>query len=259
MQKVVVIGAGNVAHHLGFALKKAGIDIIQVCSTTLESARSLGAKLDTDFTHDIGGIVSKADLYLIAIKDEEIKRVAAKLAQTDGVIVHTSGSTSMDVLANSGKNTIGVFYPLQTFSKKVNLSQSQYPLCIEGNTSETEKSLIELAEKLVGRHNVHHINSKQRKALHVAAVFGCNFSNHMQVIAEQLLEREGMNYGLLSSLIKETLEKLLNNKPSASQTGPAIRNDQKVINDHLQYLKNDPDSMELYKIITNSIIKNQIK
>ena len=73
MKKVVVIGAGNVAHHLGVSIKKAGLDILQVYSRTIDSARSLGAKLNADFINDISKISEKADLYLIAVKDAHIK------------------------------------------------------------------------------------------------------------------------------------------------------------------------------------------
>ena len=259
MKKVVVIGAGNVAHHLGVSIKNAGLDILQVYSRTIESARSLGSKLNADFISDISQISKKADLYLIAVKDAHIKTIVTKLNQVNGVIVHTSGSIAMNELSNSGKNAIGVLYPLQTFSKTVELCHSIYPICVEANTAETEKMLCGLAGKIVGVKNVYLLNSNQRKAVHVAAVFACNFSNHMHVIAEKLLEKEDMDYGLLSTLIQETSEKLLKNKPSASQTGPAKRNDQEVINDHLQFLANDPGSMELYQMITNSIIENHPK
>ena len=170
MQNVVIIGAGNVAHHLGAAMQNAGLKIIQVYSRSMEAARTLGEKLNTEFTNDLKLISEKADLYLLAITDGQIKSIASELKQGHGVLAHTSGSISIDVLANTNRPN-GVFYPLQTFSKNVDLGHLVYPICVEANDPEAEQTLCDLAEKLVGEQNVYRVNSEQRKALHVAAVF----------------------------------------------------------------------------------------
>ena len=62
MMKIVLIGAGNVATHLGIALQKAGCLILQVYSRTEESASALAARLSVDYTIVPDEIRRDADL-----------------------------------------------------------------------------------------------------------------------------------------------------------------------------------------------------
>ncbi len=43
-KRIVLLGAGNVAHHLAPALLKAGVNLCQIYSRTVEAARELGMK-----------------------------------------------------------------------------------------------------------------------------------------------------------------------------------------------------------------------
>ena len=99
------------------------------------------------------------------------------------------------------------------------------------------------------------INTEQRKRLHIAAVFSCNFTNYLFSISEEILTKGNSEFNLLLPIIKQTVEKLNNNKPSAVQTGPAKRGDIKVIQNHLNSLK-DKQTREIYRLISNAIMKN---
>ena len=249
MKNIILIGSGNVATHLGTSLRKRGFKIVQVWSKHIKNAKILASKLNCDCTSSLNQL-KKADLYILAVKDDVISKVLSKLQNI--AIVHTSGSISIDVFDNNFTNH-GVFYPLQTFSKNLDLDVSEIPICIEAKNNEFENKLIDLGRQLSG--NVVKMNSEQRKQLHIAAVFACNFSNHMYTISAEILSKSNIDFKLLLPLINQTVKKLENNKPSDMQTGPAKRDDEKVINAHLEKME-DETTKKIYQLISNAIINS---
>ncbi|MDA3952471.1 MAG: DUF2520 domain-containing protein [Bacteroidales bacterium] len=247
---IVILGAGNVATHLSIALKKAGFLIKCVYSKTIPAAKTLALKVDSHYTNEINQIPVEADLYIIAVKDEIIEEIIKHIKLKYGVIVHTAGSISIDVFKGRFKN-YGVFYPLQTFSISRNIDFSNIPICIESSNKVLENKLSNLANSL--SNSVHLINSKERKWLHLSAVFASNFANHMYSQASEILSQSGVSFDLLKPLITETAQKAIDNDPIKAQTGPAIRNDQNVINKHLEMLKNNPEFEKIYRILSDSI------
>ena len=248
MKNIILIGSGNVATHLGIALKNSNYRIVQVYSKSIENAKVLANKLDAHFTNDLTKLKS-ADLIIVSINDDAILSVFSQIKNT--AIVHTSGSVELDIL--KGKFTdYGVFYPLQTFNKEVDINISEIPFCIEGNSLEFEKKLIVIAKTL--SNNVVKMNSQQRKKLHIAAVFACNFSNHMYSIADNLLTKNNIDFKILLPLIRKTIANLESNSPKDVQTGPAKRKDANIIQEHIATIKEN-EIKELYQKISANIIK----
>ena len=247
---IVILGAGNVATHLSLALKKADFNIKCVYSKTIQSAKELALKVDAHYTNEINHIPVEADLYIIAVKDDVIKSVVGQLDMEYGIVVHTAGSIPINIFENKFSN-YGVFYPLQTFSKARNMDFSGIPLCIEANTKPLEDILIRLAQQLTTV--VELVDSQQREVLHLAAVFACNFSNHMYAAAFDILKKSGITFDLLKPLIAETVQKAMDSNPVKAQTGPAVRNDQKVISKHLEMLKDKPELEKIYRFVSESI------
>ena len=247
MKNIILIGSGNVATHLGINLKNNNFNIVQVISSTLKNAETLATKLDSDFSNNISDL-KKADLIIVAVSDNEIGNVANQIINTP--IVHTSGSVGLEVFKNN--NNAGVFYPLQTFNTNVEVAFKEVPICIEANNKDFEEKIVKLAQNISG--NVVKMDSKQRKKLHIAAVFSCNFTNHMFSIADDILQKSNIDFNLLHPLIRQTSKKIEKYSPKNVQTGPGKRNDKKIIENHLQSL--EKNQRELYKLITNSIILN---
>jgi predicted short-subunit dehydrogenase-like oxidoreductase (DUF2520 family) len=102
--------------------------------------------------------------------------------------------------------------------------------------------------------NVQKINSEQRKILHVAAVFACNFSNHLYTIAASILADHRLSFDLLKPLIAETADKIKLNEPAKMQTGPAIRKDVKTMNAHLKLLSTDKKLKKIYTLMSDHIM-----
>lgn len=249
--KIVLLGSGNVATHLGLALKAAGEEIIQVWSRSMENASALAVKLGAEATCALSEVSPDADIYIIAVNDDAIADVAARLPDKNKLVVHTSGSTGIDVLMQASAQ-IGVLYPLQTFSKIKPVDFSEIPIAVEGNSAEVVATLKSLAEKL--SHKTLEMSSAQRLILHVAAVFACNFTNHLYNIASGVLKQRGLDFELIRPLIAETAGKIQTNEPHKVQTGPAVRNDLATMSRHMEALKEQPQLAEMYRMLSESIV-----
>lgn len=233
--QIFIIGSGNVAFHLVRAYSEAGIKAIGINPHTLE------------------GIPASPGTGIIAVRDDAISEVASRLAHKGfSCIAHTSGSVGIEALEGAAART-GVFYPLQTFSKDRELTYSEIPFFIEGNSPETEEGLRMLA-RIISK-DVRHADSSMRRRMHVAAVFACNFSNHLVAIADSILREDNADYRVLLPLMRETIAKLEHLSPERAQTGPAARGDIRIIESHEKMLSSRPEIKELYHTISESILR----
>ncbi|MBB6611484.1 DUF2520 domain-containing protein [Pontibacter sp. Tf4] len=250
---ITIVGAGNVAWHLAPALQAAGHKITAIYSRTLAHAKELSRRLsDTLATQSLDFTTIATDVVLIAVPDAVIVAVANELKVKPGAILaHTSGSQPLTVLQTIAGERAGVFYPLQTFSKQKPVDLQQVPVLVEGVMEETTKVLEELAQSI--SRQVARVDSEKRKQLHLAAVFACNFTNHLLGISHELLQHAGLPINLLQPLVQETIEKATAHHPFTVQTGPAIRHDQNVIEEHLRLLQTEPELQQLYRLLTDSI------
>jgi predicted short-subunit dehydrogenase-like oxidoreductase (DUF2520 family) len=254
--KIAIIGAGNLASRVSIELFRNGSEIVQVYSRTIKSASKLASEFDCDFTNDTSQISPNADIYLIAVSDMALDSILETANFNNKLIAHTAGSVPMKALAKYSQN-YGVFYPLQTFSKNREIEFENVPFCIEANNSKNEGILMKLAATISG--DVRKIDSEQRKQLHLAAVFACNFVNHMYALAFEMIKDNNLSFDILRPLIAETAAKIEQIEPGAAQTGPAVRMDMNVIQKHLDVLSNKPGLSELYEKISLSINQLQEK
>jgi predicted short-subunit dehydrogenase-like oxidoreductase (DUF2520 family) len=248
--KIVFLGSGNVATHLAKALHGAGHRIIQVFSPTEENATLLAGKVGAEAVSRLPLINTEADFYLFCVKDDALQEVILQMPQTKGVWAHTAGSLPMR-LFSSRKVEYGVIYPLQTFSKARELHFSDIPLFIEGSTPATVFFLENMARSI--SREVHQLPGEKRGYLHLAAVFACNFVNHMYALSSEILLREDIPFAMLRPLIAETAAKVTEMTPREAQTGPAARNDEEVMHNHLELITH-PQMKELYRLISKSIM-----
>lgn len=189
----------------------------------------------------------EVDCFLLAVNDEVIGMLAAKLP-TNSLVIHTSGATEISVF--SDHNRRGIFYPIQSFSYERSVAFSELPVGIEASNSKDLKFLEKLA--LVIQAKPVHLDSTQRKALHLSAVLVNNFSNHLFTKAAKICEENKIPFELLKPLIKETVDKLDDLSPKRAQTGPALREDRKTISAHLSMIEKS-ELKKLYTLFTSSI------
>ncbi|KAF2513921.1 Rossmann-like and DUF2520 domain-containing protein [Flavobacterium foetidum] len=249
MIQITIIGSGNVAQHLikTFTASKF-VEIKQVFSRKKEALLHLidAEKIITDLNE-----LQTADLHIISVSDNAISEVSSLLPFNNQLVAHTSGTSSIEILDN--KNRRGVFYPLQTFSKSKEVDFTIIPFCLEAENTADYK-LLETVAKSVST-VVYPINSEQRKALHVAAVFVNNFTNHLYQIGQEICEENQIPFEILKPLILETSDKIKTLSPAEAQTGPAKRFDSNTIDAHLAFIQNE-NQKNIYKILTQSIQHN---
>lgn len=252
IQNVTLIGAGNVAHHLGRALYSAGVAITQVYSRNQQRSRNLAGLVSSE---PISGFESlrPSGLVILAVSDQAIPQVSALIAPylpPDSFVVHTSGATPSAVIA-AHFDRYGVFYPLQSLTIGKEVAFREVPLCIHA-ASESDLALLEELGRRISD-SVHRIDDNQRLWLHMTAVVVNNFPNHLFRLAEQILADHNLSLDLLRPLILETARKVQDQSPADMQTGPARRGDQVTIDAHLQLLEDYPQLREVYETITASI------
>lgn len=259
--KIAIIGHGNVATHLMNAFATTPHEAVQVNSRTLV------------------GLPADAALYLICVKDDAIAAVAEKLSEklterlpaetlsdelspersaaeeaspsgySGGVVAHTSGSVGIEALAAHRHR--GVWYPMQTFTKGDTIDYTEIPVFIEASDAESLSLLRRAAESFAG--TVVEADAGQRKALHLAAVFACNFTNRLFGIADEVLRSAGLNFELMLPLIRQSVSKVSRMSPAEAQTGPASRGDAKVCRAQMQMLASSPELQNIYKLLSRSI------
>lgn len=236
------MGEGNVGSHLAKAFSQKGFDV-----TTMSSRRPI---LE----------LTGADIVIIAVHDDAIPDIARKVAEAilreknrNIIVAHTSGSVPISVLEETlpENSRFGVFYPMQTFSKHVDMRYDDIPFLIEGSDNYTLTSLKNLASEISV--NVIEADSDIRKDYHIGAVFACNFANHLWTLSDKYLSSKGLPFGLLKPLLRQTIAKLDSTSPFEAQTGPAVRHDERVMQAHLSHLSDIPEMNDLYRLLSQSI------
>ncbi len=237
-----IIGSGNVAEGLAVSFHAAGIPVHCIVSRNARTGKKLAKSVDAVFNPTID-TAANISIWFVCIPDDALNAFTASLKKSGATFVHTSGSVPLSIF--TGNSSAGVFYPLQSFTKGVKVNFKSIPVCIEASDAATEKKLKQLARKISG--NVRVLNSEERAHLHLAAVFANNFSNACFSMAELLLKEYNLPFNLLSALIKTTADKALHDSPMHVQTGPAKRNDEKILRKHKTMLKAHPDLLRIYK------------
>jgi predicted short-subunit dehydrogenase-like oxidoreductase (DUF2520 family) len=248
IKRISIIGTGNVAYHLGRALLKNNFQIDRVWGRTKVNAQKLANDLDTISIDQLDQLPESTDLIIICVSDGAIKEVVEKIPSSFP-LAYTSGSISLNDLPQ--RDEIGVFYPLQTFTKSRDLSFDTIPLLIESKNSQFAESLKTCASRL--SNTVRFTSSEERFQIHIAAVMVNNFTNHLYHLADIHMKNHQLPFDILKPLILETAEKIKDIPPSDAQTGPAKRNDLKVIENHMNELNDE--TKEIYQVLSKSILK----
>ena len=261
---ISIIGAGNMAHRLGIALRDAGHTLQKVWCRKSDAGSKLASILAaeggiTRFTPDLGDLLD-SELIIIAVSDNGIGEVASNLAGNakenpsggKPIVVHTSGATPIDALAPlmEAGFPCGVLYPMMTLSKNKNIDFKEVPLLIEHTDENTGEVLKNIAFTL--RCEYFSCDSAQRLKMHCAAVFASNFVNYALSLAFELA---GDKAPYLIPTAIESVRKCCMIHPDKVQTGPALRGDTKTMEKHIGLLNGLglDEHEEIYKIISRNI------
>ncbi len=252
-KKIYLIGAGNVATHLGMVFNSNDYNVAGVFSNTYKSAEVLAEKIGAQHINNKDIFEDEEGIFIVSVPDRALEDVINIMKNCKGLVVHTSGSVDMNSLSVFQNH--GVFYPLQTFSKEKEITFEEIPICIEANNAENKMILQNLARSLSKQ--VYYVDSDKRMILHISAVFACNFTNFMYQLAEDLTHKNHLDFNILRPLILETANKAIIKSPKEIQTGPAARGDMNTIRKHKEYLSNFPGLEKIYTFISQKIQQNK--
>lgn len=248
-KKIAIVGSGNVASHLAEVFFEQKLALTEIYSRNTEEVEIIASAFDIPLVNKIEDIGENADIIFLAVSDDAIEKVCAKMKCSDKIIAHCSGIANTELLKACTTN-YACFYPLQTFTKNHKVDFSQIPILITASNSETENSLKDLANLISLK--VAAISDIQRQKLHLSAVIVNNFTNHLFTLSSNYLAKNEIDFDFLKPLIQETVDKISAKAPRDNQTGPAKRNDIKTIEKHFSLIE-DPDLLDIYKILTKSI------
>lgn len=252
--RIVLVGAGGLATNLGLALYEAGHDVLAVFSRTMEHARILAERIGSQPTDDICALPNEADLFIVSVKDAVLTDVVQQLVQgrEEQFFAHTAGSMPLELFQGPAHH-YGVFYPMQSFTKERCVDFSEIPVFLEASDVQTLTLLKTLSATLTP--HIYELSTDERRYLHLAAVFACNFANHCYALSAEILQQHGLPFSVMLPLIDETARKVHYLSPLEAQTGPAIRYDLNVINKQQQLL-DDPAMKEIYERLSKSIYQH---
>jgi predicted short-subunit dehydrogenase-like oxidoreductase (DUF2520 family) len=252
--KAIILGSGNVAEALAVAMAARGgtLELVQLYARS-EAGRELAARLGVPFT-DSPAALADADIYIMAVSDSAIGELSAQMnIPATAVVAHTAGGVSIDALSPHIAHR-AVLYPLQTFTKGCEVNFAEVPLFIEYNDTVAGCAVRRLADML--SKSVAEADSALRVKLHTAAVFACNFTNHLYSLGNELLREKGLEFNILAPLITETARKAIaSGTPASVQTGPAARDDRNTMQRHVELLAAEGKTNQetIYKLLSKSI------
>ena len=253
---IVLLGSGGVAYSLAFALKDHLCALYnRTQANGLRLIEALGSTPKPILLTDVPArLPLDADLYIIAVPDDAIGSVAQALPPVHGTVVHTSAVAPLRLLAPHAHT--GVLYPPNTFSKQAVRAFQGFTFLTESNGPTAEQAIARVCA-LLGAAPLSTLRP-QRLAFHLAAVFACNFTNHLYLLAEEIMQQaiggSPLTKELLDPLQQETLRKALLLGPLEAQTGPALRHDNSTLALHRTLLEKYPaEYLQLYNLLTQSI------
>lgn len=256
IKNAVLIGTGNVCWHLAKVFTDAGIHVVQIAGRNEQNAKEIADSIHTDFTTDFTALQDIDGPYFLLVNDASIPEVAKQVYKPGRVLVHCAGGVHKNTITFDG-STAGVFYPILSFTKNVNIQISSAIICVDSNDETLTENLYRIGKKL--SEHVYKINDEQRLVLNMGAVWVNNFANHMYTIAEEILEENNMHLSMLMPLIEMTVEKIKSNSPIQTQTGPAKRGEEAVMQKHLALLKENAEYASIYKLLSHSIKNKYLK
>lgn len=251
----MIAGAGNVAWHMGHAFLNAGIKIHQLYNRDESKGRSLASELGAEYVSRLDDINPRADICILAVSDDAISHlIHTGVFKESKLVVHTAGTVPMGIFSEYARN-YGVLYPLQTLTRGKEINFREVPLLIESQQRENLDLIRHIANFISDQ--VHAVGSENRLILHLAGVICSNFTNRLYVLAEQLLQEHQLPFEWMKPLILETAIKAVSMSPGEAQTGPAARGNMETISKHMSLLRDKPEILEVYSLLTESIRKNK--
>jgi predicted short-subunit dehydrogenase-like oxidoreductase (DUF2520 family) len=248
-----IIGSGNMAWFIVRRLTSYGLVCTSVYGRNIEQVSALANSCAAQVGQSLSDIQDEeGHICIIAVSDAAIVEMAKGLYFTKTTLIHTSGTSSIDLLLPSADNC-AVLWPIYSILKNSYPTHRNIPIAWQASSSQSQKEVLNIATLLSDI--CFEADEEQRRYLHLAAVFANNFTNHLIAISEQICLEQRMSFDYLKPILQQTFERTVSASAKLLQTGPARRNDMPTIGKHIQLLNNHPQWQTLYESLSMSIKK----
>lgn len=250
VDKVTIVGSGNVAEAFARALKATSIEVVQLFARNRERGEFVASLAGCEFCSEPDKLKA-ADLYLLCVSDRAIAEVAASLPfSSESIVAHTAGCGTLEMLPQGVNRAI--IYPFQTFSAGRVVDFSKIFLFIEAADSQTYDKATAFAKCL--SQNVRAADAALREKIHLTGVLTSNFVNNMYATATEVLTDAALDFDVIAPIIAETAAKAIDSRnPSKVQTGPAVRGDIQTLERHRKLIGDNETLRKMYDIISENI------
>ena len=246
-----IIGTGNIAWFFGNRLVTGRHNCVGVYGRNKEEAGKLAGALLSDRFGDIDDIRDgDADICFLAVSDVAIGKVAARLSFKQTMLVHTAGAVDMDSIKQAAKDR-AVLWPVYSILKNNMPAHRDIPCAWEASSDKAARYVQSVGHAITDV--LFEAKYEQRKWLHLSAVIGNNFINHLMAICEQVCSENELPFSILQPILAQTFERAAHAHPADIQTGPAIRHDSTTIQAQLSLLGKHRNWQKIYEAITDSI------
>ena len=261
---ITLVGAGNLAHALGPALKAAGYQIDAVAFRNLPASRrrasALAKKLRTKAI-PLEQVVPNSDIVWLCHTDDALPQTAARLARQPGwkgkIVIHSSGALSSDVLAplqRAGAHAASL-HPMMTFVPGTRPRLESVPFAVEG-----DRQAVSAARRIAKalKAEVFEIKKDAKVLYHALG----SFSSPMIVATLVTAERVGQAAGLspkqvaavMQPILRQTMKNFLERGAASAFSGPIKRGDLNTVRRHLENLARVPHASEVYRALVKSAL-----
>lgn len=236
MSRFAIVGAGRVGVSLAVLLQRAGHQITGCSAHSSASLDRAARYLHCTSSTQLEEVIDDADCIIIAVPDDDVPAVAARIASTDAdfeKVLHVCGSIGvapLQPIADKGVEVLAI-HVLQSVPD-VERGIERIPGSWFGVTC--ADSLRPWAEAFVAdlRGRVHWVAEEERTRYHAAAVIA---SNYLVVLGALVEETIGTIDPYLP-LMQGTLANLAELGPAGALTGPVVRGDIGTVKRHMQQM-----------------------
>jgi predicted short-subunit dehydrogenase-like oxidoreductase (DUF2520 family) len=254
--RVAIIGAGRAGRSLALALTRAAVPVTVCVRRPTDLPPPIECSLDP-----WAEILSAADVVLLAVPDDAITEVAARvndatLART--VVLHCSGLRDRTALAPLEGNAAGLgsFHPLQTLAGDTEAAER---LRAAFAVLEGDAVAVAAGRRLAAVLGMRalELQAADKPKYHAAAVITSNYTVTLAAVAARLAREAGVPEEaatrIFLPLLAGTVRNLDQLGPGSALTGPIRRGDVGTVRAHLAAL--DGESRRLYAVLGLSAVE----
>lgn len=248
---VCIVGAGVVGTALAAGLARSGIAV------TLLHGR----------TSEIPTELSSADAVIVAVRDDRIAEVAARLVREqrlrrEQVLLHTSGAhPSNEVLAAARPYArgIGTWHPLVSFADPRAAASALEGVAFGIEGDEPARAMASRLSQALGARPVF-LDGASMPLYHAGAVIAANYLVALADAARALLVEAGVApdqaLPALIPLMSSVMHNLSQQGLPGALTGPVARGDVSSVEQHLRILtQRAPQMLDLYRRLGRDVLR----